>query len=274
MPPRRAATENPAGRGIVAVTSRSDRMTMQASERVLFRGKSFFCDEEPLEWVFNEWKWERPEFDENSTSCYRGYVGSWEVRDGDLYLTRIDCPTVNGAPYGLHDLFPLADPDGLFTDWVTDWLGLLAAEEQGPKAHDYQLAVHRGRVIAIHSFPVQARPRSDYIFHQANHSCRPTVTLTPYLDTAFPDEVPFIRALHINWADHLPRLVYADWLEERNDPRGELLRVDVELAKSPGDDDLLARRKEVLVTVKDWFWMKLIGCDPPRNEWGWEQRTW
>ena len=84
----------------------------------------------------------------------------------------------------------------------------------------------------------------------------------------FPDDAPFLRALHVNWADRLPRLVYADWLDERSDPRGELLRVDVALADSPDDADLKARRTVVLTTVKDWFWMKLVGCDPPRNEWG------
>ncbi len=249
-------------------------MTMQASERFMFRGGLFFCDEEPLEWVFREWKWERPEFDEHSTSCYRGYVGEWEIRDGDLYLTELHCSTVNGQPYGLHDLFPLADPDGLFTDWVTDWLGLLANEEQGPNAFDYQLAIHRGRLIAIHRFPVRARPNSDYIFHAANHLCLPTATLTLYLDDAFPEEAPFIRALHTNWSDSLPRLVYADWLDERDDSRGELLRVDVALSETPKDARLRDRRKVVLETVKDWFWMKLVGCDPPRDQFGWEQRSW
>lgn len=249
-------------------------MTMQASERIQFRGETYFCDEYPLEWVFTAWEWERPDFDASSTSCYRGYVGRWEVRDGNLYLTGLGCPTVQGQPYGLHDLFPLAPPDGLFADWVTDWLGLLAGEEQGPKAYDYQLAVHDGWVIAVHSFPVRTRPRSPYTFREAEHSRPATATLTPYLEMAFPEEAPLMRALHVNWNDRLPRLVYADWLDERSDSRGELLRVDVELSKSPEDAALVARRKEVLERVKDWFWMKLVGCELPRNEWGWELREW
>ena len=52
------------------------------------------------------------------------------------------------------------------------------------------------------------------------------------------------------------------------------MRVDVALAKYPRDADLLARRKQVLETVKDWFWMKLVGCDPPRDRYGWELRSW
>lgn len=188
-------------------------MTMQARERIRFRGQQFRMSNEPLEWVFDEWKWERPDFDEQSTSCYRGYVGEWEVRDGNLYVTELHCSTVKGQPYGLHDLFPLAEPDGLFTDWVTDWLELIADDEQGPKAHDYQLAVHRGWLIAIHQFLASTRPRDPYTFRASGFHRPETATLTPDLEMAFPEEAPFIRALHVHWSDHLPRLVYADWLE-------------------------------------------------------------
>jgi uncharacterized protein (TIGR02996 family) len=36
--------------------------------------------------------------------------------------------------------------------------------------------------------------------------------------------------------DDAPRLVFADWLEERGDPRGEYLRVETALAKTPPGD--------------------------------------
>jgi uncharacterized protein (TIGR02996 family) len=40
-----------------------------------------------------------------------------------------------------------------------------------------------------------------------------------------PDELAFVRAILADPADSLPRLVYADWLEDRGDPRGEFLRL-------------------------------------------------
>jgi uncharacterized protein (TIGR02996 family) len=50
--------------------------------------------------------------------------------------------------------------------------------------------------------------------------------------------------------DDAPRLVYADWLEERGDPRHELIRVQLELARlDEGDDrrwELLARERRLL----------------------------
>src|SRR6202011_4453577 len=36
--------------------------------------------------------------------------------------------------------------------------------------------------------------------------------------------------------DDAPRLIYADWLEERGEPRGEFIRIQCELARLGGDD--------------------------------------
>jgi uncharacterized protein (TIGR02996 family) len=46
----------------------------------------------------------------------------------------------------------------------------------------------------------------------------------------------FLRAIREDPEDDTPRLVYADWLEERGDPRGEFIRVQCRLARTaPGD---------------------------------------
>lgn len=47
------------------------------------------------------------------------------------------------------------------------------------------------------------------------------------------DHAAFLAAVVAAPADDLPRLVYADWLDERGDPRGEFIRVQVELARAP-----------------------------------------
>jgi uncharacterized protein (TIGR02996 family) len=46
-------------------------------------------------------------------------------------------------------------------------------------------------------------------------------------------EAALIAACAANPRDGLPRLVYADWLDERNDPRGEMVRVMEELRLHP-----------------------------------------
>src|SRR3712207_2179231 len=50
--------------------------------------------------------------------------------------------------------------------------------------------------------------------------------------------------------DDGPRLVYADWLDERGAPRGEFVRVQLALARLPATDprraELIQREKELL----------------------------
>jgi uncharacterized protein (TIGR02996 family) len=46
----------------------------------------------------------------------------------------------------------------------------------------------------------------------------------------------FLQAIRESPADDDLRLVFADWLEDQGDPRGELMRLEVELARLPEDD--------------------------------------
>jgi uncharacterized protein (TIGR02996 family) len=43
-------------------------------------------------------------------------------------------------------------------------------------------------------------------------------------------ELSFLSAVVENFSDDVPTLIYADWLEERGDPRGPFLRSFVEAA--------------------------------------------
>ena len=46
----------------------------------------------------------------------------------------------------------------------------------------------------------------------------------------------FLEAIRAAPDDDVPRLVYADWLEERGEPLGEFIRVQCALARLPADD--------------------------------------
>lgn len=60
------------------------------------------------------------------------------------------------------------------------------------------------------------------------------------------DRDSFLQAIRANPDDDHLRLIYADWLEERGDPRGEFIRVQIELAKEPD-----SRRQQTLVTRQE-----------------------
>src|SRR5690242_9635328 len=55
----------------------------------------------------------------------------------------------------------------------------------------------------------------------------------------------FLRAILEDSENDTPRLVYADWLEERGDPRGEFIRVQCRLARTaPGDERTALQQHE------------------------------
>src|SRR5438874_1642322 len=54
-------------------------------------------------------------------------------------------------------------------------------------------------------------------------------------------EQGFLQAIIESPDDDDHRLIFADWLEERDDPRGEFIRVQVERAR-PGVDELREAR--------------------------------
>jgi uncharacterized protein (TIGR02996 family) len=75
------------------------------------------------------------------------------------------------------------------------------------------------------------------------------------------EEAGFIRAVVANPGDYTLRLAYADWLEERSDPRAEYLRLLCAAAQS-GDaagngDATLARLRELRDTL-DPRWVALM----------------
>src|SRR5947209_18486404 len=72
--------------------------------------------------------------------------------------------------------------------------------------------------------------------YDAIHGQRP---LPPEPRPRSPEEASFLRALRADPGDEATRLVYADWLEERGDPLGAVLRLQCQ-AKG------LERRKRAL----------------------------
>lgn len=72
----------------------------------------------------------------------------------------------------------------------------------------------------------------------------------------------FLQAILANPDDDQLRLIYADWLEERGDPRGEFIRVQMELAATKPDPhrahDLLVREKELLAAHEE-EWVRPLG---------------
>lgn len=81
----------------------------------------------------------------------------------------------------------------------------------------------------------------------------------------------FLAEIAANPTDLTPRLIYADWLEEQGDPRGEFIRVQCELAEPSEDLDRreqLDQRQEQLKRAYEREW----AADLPARVTGWTFR--
>jgi uncharacterized protein (TIGR02996 family) len=67
------------------------------------------------------------------------------------------------------------------------------------------------------------------------------------------EEERFLRALIASPDDGALRAVYADWLEERGDPRAEFLRLETALLDSPPDVGPQRRWEELRAAYPGWF---------------------
>ena len=81
------------------------------------------------------------------------------------------------------------------------------------------------------------------------------------------DDEAFLAAVANAPADDAPRLVYADWLDERGDPRGEFIRLQFEIARLAPRDARYAAARTRLRALRagiDPAWAVAMGY-PPRH---------
>jgi hypothetical protein len=102
-------------------------VTAQIFERILYEGEQRFMADEPLEAWFEQKG--RPAFRAINTALWRCYVGTWEIRDGRLFLLHIAANYEDGTPVTLADLFPEHRDDApVAATWFTGRLRLPRGE--------------------------------------------------------------------------------------------------------------------------------------------------
>jgi uncharacterized protein (TIGR02996 family) len=82
-------------------------------------------------------------------------------------------------------------------------------------------------------------------------------------DTLEPIELGFLETIRSNPRDDSPRLIYADWLEEQGNPRGEFIRLQCAMAGLSEDDKqwkALQKRERALLQRHWHEWVET----PPR----------
>lgn len=92
-------------------------MTAQISEKLNYEGRDLSMCSEPLSDYFTL-AGINPGFQDNCTALWRGYVGSWEIRDGRLYLIELSGTLEDGTEATLATFFP-DFPGRVFAHWFS-----------------------------------------------------------------------------------------------------------------------------------------------------------
>lgn len=197
-------------------------MSRQAPDRLILDGRERMLINEPLEPFIRENCPVRPDFRFHDGINVRGYVATWEVRPDDtLWLIRLQTRLPDDGPDpGLQLLF-LDRTAPIPAKWVSQKL-------MSPDGN--QRYIHRGYTSTYASFAVLTVFEGRVVVieeQQGGTGRRSSDRLTSHLETIFgSEEGAFLRAVHAAPEDSAPRLVYADWLEERGDSRAVLIRLE------------------------------------------------
>jgi uncharacterized protein (TIGR02996 family) len=232
-------------------------MSTSGLDRIAFRGRTRIVLNHALEPYLRRLP-HRPDFRLTGPDYIRGYMAQWEVRvDDTLWLTSLKTrPDEDGQEPGLRSVFPTAIGPVAAT-WVSQSLVTVDGQQRyspfGSAAiypHETNLAVWDGRVVMIEIADVRLKQITSTEF-------------TLHLEAIFgPEEGAFLRTIRGMPEDTAPRLVYADWLDERHDPRGTVIRLadrlrgltpDAMASERARCRDLIGRG------LSHWLWTDIMG---------------
>lgn len=101
-------------------------MTAQFAETLILEGQAAAMCSQPLGSYF-EFGGIEPDFTETNTALWRGYIGTWEILDGRLYLISLRGTLRNGEPASLGAIFP-DYPERVFAHWYSGILRIPQGE--------------------------------------------------------------------------------------------------------------------------------------------------
>lgn len=233
-------------------------MSLQDPDWITFRGRHRQLLSYPLDSYLRELA-AQPDLRRGSGRG-RGYVASWEVRaDDTLWLTGLTTrPDGNGPDPGIGLVFSAAGP--VAASWVSQPLLAPDVEHRrfSPRgngsyyARETHLSVWRGRLVMVEEVDGKTGRRVGG-------------ELTPTLEGVFgPEEGAFLRAAFADGDDEAPRLIYADWLDDRHDPRAAVVRAAERLRRLDPEATHTERaslQERVRHGEGDWLWRRLLGYD-------------
>lgn len=105
-------------------------MTAQIKEKIILNGEQYLMYSEPLEPYLIRLN-EKVKFDYRTTGCWRGYIGTWTLKNNRLYLidlegTKYDSESKSYREVGIEYLF--LNQEAVFAKWFSGQLEICDGE--------------------------------------------------------------------------------------------------------------------------------------------------
>ena len=243
-------------------------MTFQVRESLTHRGQERPIWGLPLDPYFNKGK--PSPFVAPPSNCWRGYVGTWEIRNDALHLVAIEGSGKGWMRIGLDELFP-GHAGSVEATWFSGEITpddvVLPEDNWRIRTREltnrpvqflwFILIIHRGQLLLEESIDLKSGAVES--------------RLTRQVERLFSDqELVFLQAVRSKPDGPALKLIYADWLEERGDARSDLLRSEVECTRNQGyrrrsiELGCSRGRQDIASGHVDpndmaWFWRQLVG---------------
>jgi hypothetical protein len=127
-------------------------MTIQEKDSIIIKGEKHCLYTYPLKSYWTR-KNPMPVFKYPKTSCWRGYIATWEISDNSLYLIDVIFKTATGE-VGLNYIFP-HNTGKIKADWYTGELQIpigdpVHSDPSWDTIYDYDwfLSIKKGNVIS------------------------------------------------------------------------------------------------------------------------------
>ncbi len=137
--------------------------TAQIPEKILYEGESGSLFTNPMETYFTKGT-PRPEFAAPHTACWRGYIGTWEIREDTLYLVDIKAWMRDRegkiTPVEFEALFP-GKTKPMKADWFTGTLRIPRGKPIRYVHMGYQTVYEEEVLLRIEGGKVADRQRID-----------------------------------------------------------------------------------------------------------------
>ena len=150
-------------------------MTVQIAERLIVEGQEVSLCEEPLA-PYLALMTNRPRFDASCSALWRGYVGTWELRDGRLWLVAVSGELESGASVSVDALFP-GEALPIFAGWYSGTLRVPQGQLLDYVHCGYSSIYERDLLVDVeHGVVVKSHLRTNAVALHADASCRNELT--------------------------------------------------------------------------------------------------